>query len=155
MPMTIQVDPLCEDVEKVEHCARLTAELPKWFGRPEANAAYQRGMATRQCFVAKLNETVVGLVALDHHFEHTCNVRWLGVSPKDHRQGVGRALIERAIEGARQRGCRYVTLETMSPRANSPEYDQTRLFYEAIGFEPLVEFEPSPGDFMMWMVYRL
>lgn len=43
----------------------------------------------------------------------------------------------------------------MSPRARSPEYDLTRRFYEAVGFEPFVEFEPQPGDHMMWMLRDL
>ena len=69
--------------------------------------------------------------------------------------GVGRALMNRALQEARGRACRHVVLETVSPRANSREYDQTRMFYESVGFEPLVEFEPEPGDLMMWMVLTL
>jgi hypothetical protein len=48
-----------------------------------------------------------------------------------------------------------LAVETMSPRANSAEYDLTRRFYEAMGFIPFVEFEPEPGDYMMWMLRGL
>jgi hypothetical protein len=43
----------------------------------------------------------------------------------------------------------------MSPRSGSKAYDWTRHFYEAVGFEPFIEFEPEPGDLMMWMIRAL
>jgi GNAT superfamily N-acetyltransferase len=94
-------------------------------------------------------------MALEYHFEVTCNIWWLGVDPSAHRRGLGRALMERAAEHARARGCHRLAVETVSPRADSPEYDLTRLFYGAVGFVPFVEFEPEPGDYMMWMLREL
>ncbi|MCB1510964.1 MAG: GNAT family N-acetyltransferase [Hyphomicrobiaceae bacterium] len=123
-----------------------------WFGRPEANAAYAMGMADREAFTATLDEIAVGLMALEYHFEATCNVWWLGVSPKVHRRGVGRALMDRAVIEARDRGCRRLAVETVSPRVDSSAYALTRQFYMALGFEPFVEVEPTPGDFLMWMI---
>ena len=43
----------------------------------------------------------------------------------------------------------------MSPRADSPEYDLTRHFYETMGFVPFIEFEPEHGDYMTWMLRDL
>lgn len=126
-----------------------------WFGRPESNAAYSAGMGTREAFAACEGLRCCGLIAIEMHFSTTCNIWWLAVSPSEHRQGTGRALVEHVADLARGRGCRRLVVETMSPRADSPEYDRTRRFYEAVGFVPLVEFEPSPGDFMMWMLRDL
>lgn len=153
--MTIAIELLEGASDKASLCARLSAELPMWFGRPEANAAYMRGIAERDSYAARLDDELVGLIALDYHFGTTCNVWWLGVSPRSHRLGVGRALVERALNEAGLRRCRYMAVETLSPRACSPEYELTRRFYEAVGFEPFIELEPEPGDFMMWMVRRL
>jgi GNAT superfamily N-acetyltransferase len=102
-----------------------------------------------------LDARIHGLIALEYHFAVTCNIWWLGVSPAAHRRGLGRALIERAAEHAGARGCRRLAVETMGPRAHSAEYDLTRRFYDAVGFEPFVEFEPDPGDHMMWMLRDL
>jgi GNAT superfamily N-acetyltransferase len=149
------IKPIDDASEKAELCARLTEELPKWFGRTEANAAYKRGIATRDCYATKIDQTVTGLIALDYHFATTCNLWWLAVSPPFHRHGVGRALVDHARNEARKRSCHYAAVETVSPRIENPEYEQTRRFYSALGFKPFVEFEPESGDFMMWMVRRL
>src|SRR5262249_45626263 len=106
-------------------------------------------------FGAMLDGRVHGLIALEYHFEVTCNVWWLGVAPSAHRRGLGRALVERAAAHAGARACRRLAVETMSPRANSPEYGRPRRFSQGVGFVPFVEFEPEPGDHMMWMLREL
>lgn len=153
--MPIRVEPISDPAAKSALCARIIAELPMWFGRPEANAAYVRNIADRDVFAANFNARIGGLIALEYHFALTCNVWWLGVSPAAHRRGLGRALIGRAAEHACARGCRRLAVETMSSRAHGPEYDLTRRFYDAVGFVPFVEFEPEPGDHMMWMLRDL
>jgi GNAT superfamily N-acetyltransferase len=126
-----------------------------WFGRPEANARYAQGIADRDAFAAVVDGRPLGLIALQYHFGMTCCIWWLGVRPSAHRRGIGRALVQRADHEARSRGCSHMAVETMSPRADSPEYDMTRRFYAAVGFTPFVEFEPEPGDYMMWMFRTL
>jgi GNAT superfamily N-acetyltransferase len=152
---SIAVEPVADAADKARLCAELIAELPMWFGRADANARYIDGIAEREAFAAILEGRPRGLIAVEIHFDVTCNVWWLGVSPGVHRRGLGRALIERIAVDAAQRGCRYLAVETMAPAAGSPEYDATRLFYAALGFTPFVAFEPEPGDPMMWMLRPL
>lgn len=153
--MRITIEPMTDAAAKAALCAEIARELPMWFGRPESNARYARGMAERNAFAAIVDGRPRGLIALEYHFAVTCNIWWLGVSPAAHRHGLGRALVDRAVHEAAARGCRQLAVETMSPRANSPQYDLTRRFYEAVGFAPFVEFEPEPGDYMMWMLRSL
>ena len=150
--MTIKIEQIEDAVAKSSLCAKLTNELPKWFARPEANARYISGVIDRDAFAAVVDGHPCGFIALEYHFLVTCNIWWMGVSPLVHRRGIGRALVERAAQEARTRGCRQLAVETMSPRTDSREYDLTRRFYEAVGFVPFVEFEPEPGDYMMWML---
>jgi GNAT superfamily N-acetyltransferase len=150
--MNVVVEPVEDVAARSALCAGIIKELPRWFGRPEANAGYIRGMVNRDAFAGSIDGEPRGLIALEYHFTTTCNVWWLGVSAAVHRRGVGRALIERAVLEARKRNCRYLAVETMAPRAESPEYDMSRRFYETLGFMPFVEFEPEPGDYMMWMI---
>jgi len=70
-------------------------------------------------------------------------------------QPLSFALIGKSIDFARASGCRRVAVETMSPRDDSAEYAVARRFYAAMGFVPFVEFEPNPGDWMMWMLREL
>jgi GNAT superfamily N-acetyltransferase len=153
--MNVIVRPLDDSTAKSALCARIVKELPMWFGRPQANARYIQGVADRDAFAGLVDGVPRGLISLEYHFAVTCNVWWLGVTPAHHRRGIGRRLIERAAEEARWRGCGQLAVETMSPRADSPEYDLSRRFYEALGFLPFVEFEPEPGDYMMWMIRTL
>jgi GNAT superfamily N-acetyltransferase len=153
--MRISVEPVNDGAAKAGLCASIIAELPMWFGRPESNACYIQGIADREAFAGVMDGRRAGLMALEYHFAATCNIWWLGVRPASHRSGLGRALIERAAEQARAVGCKRLAVETMSPRANSPEYDLTRRFYEAMGFVPFVEHQPEPGDYMMWMLRTL
>ena len=153
--MTIKIEQIEDAAAKSSLLAKLANELPMWFGRPEANAHYISGVVDRDAFAAVVDGQPCGLIALEYHFLVTCNIWWMGVSPAVHRRGIGRALVERAVQEARTRGCRQLALETMSPRAGSPEYDMTRRFYEAVGFVPFVEFEPTPGDYFMWMLREL
>jgi GNAT superfamily N-acetyltransferase len=153
--MNVTVEPLDDAAAKSALCAAIIKELPMWFGRPESNVRYIRGMANRDAFAGLIDGVPRGLIGLEYHFAVTCNVWWLGVSPAFHRWGIGRKLIERAAEEARMRGCRQLAVETMSPRAESPEYDLSRRFYNALGFMPFVEFEPEPGDYLMWMIRPL
>jgi GNAT superfamily N-acetyltransferase len=153
--MRISVGSVGNGAVKASLCAQIIAELPVWFGRPESNAHYVRNIVDREVLAGTIDGRSLGLFALEYHFAITCNIRWLGVSPSAHRGGVGRALVERAPDEARARGCRRLAVETMSPRANSPEYERTRLFNEAVGFVPFVEFESEPGDHMMWMLREL
>jgi len=153
--MPVKIEPMPDAAAKARLCAAIAAELPMWFGRAESNARCAAGMADRDAFAAVVDGIPCGLIALEYQFGVTCNIWWLGVRPGSHRGGLGRALIERAAHEARNRGCRQMAVLTMGPRADSPEYDRTLAFYEAMGFEPLVEFEPEPGDWMMWMVRTL
>ena len=91
--MVIAVELIAEAGVKSALCAKLSAELPMWFGRPEANARYISGMAERDAYAAMVDGAAGGLIALEYHFGVTCNVWWLGVSPLLHRRGVGRALM--------------------------------------------------------------
>ena len=61
----------------------------------------------------------------------------MGVLPRWHRHGIGRALLTRAE--AYVRGRRFLTVKTLAPSHPDENYRATRRFYEAMGFLPLEE----------------
>lgn len=136
-------------------CAEIIVELPDWFGRPTANAAYIHGAADRPSLAACCNSRHVGLVVLEPDRTGACVIWWLGVRPEAHRLGVGRALVAAAAQEAGRLGCRRLIVETLSPRWPSAAYDATRRFYRAVGFVPWLEIEAVPGEPMLWMRRRL
>ena len=130
--------------------ARLTAEFGNWFGNAtpapdEIRASVERIMAGGD------GEFLLG--AVDHGTDAAgvCQVRfrwsvwksaedcWLEdlyVREEARRSGLGRALVEAALERARERGCRRIELDVNED--NAPAL----ALYEACGF--LAEPKP-PG----------
>jgi GNAT superfamily N-acetyltransferase len=67
------------------------------------------------------------------------HIEQVSVQPDDARRGIGRALIERAGEWARDRGLSALTLTTyVEVPWNGP-------YYERLGFRYLTAAEETPG----------
>jgi ribosomal protein S18 acetylase RimI-like enzyme len=84
--------------------------------------------------VSEVNGTIAGYVKLRQATElkasrHVLHVAGLAVSPAHQRQGIGRALMEAAIEQARRRGARRLTLRVLGPNTRA------QALYESLGFE--------------------
>jgi GNAT superfamily N-acetyltransferase len=67
-----------------------------------------------------------------------CWLEDLFVSPDARRSGVGRALVTRALDRARERGCRRVELDT------NQDNNRAITLYESLGFSPTSK-GPSPS----------
>jgi ribosomal protein S18 acetylase RimI-like enzyme len=74
----------------------------------------------------------------------TCEIGQLWVEPEHRRNGLGRRLMERAEEVARQRGCSQIVLATHSFQA--PD------FYRKLGFDEVGRINDYPrGHASIWM----
>jgi len=62
--------------------------------------------------------------------EGTFDLYWLAVAPEARREGVGRALLDRAEADVRRRGARMLVVET----SGTPSYEPARRFYLARGY---------------------
>jgi ribosomal protein S18 acetylase RimI-like enzyme len=121
-------------------CREVLAGLPRWFGLPEANLEYERRV--RECaFTAVFEEEkAVGFIAALHHNRFHSEILVMGVSETCHRNGIGRALVERVKNRAIEEGQRLLTVKTLDESRESEEYRKTRLFYQAVGFFPIEVF---------------
>ena len=129
------------DVGRAEICQAILAELPEWFGIREARDAYARYAATAPMVTAEVNKEVVGYVSLACHFDRNCEIHSMGVRPQWHRQGVGAALVEAAVDFANSKGFKFLSVKTLSDSHPDPNYAATRAFYHSVGFVP---FEVLP-----------
>lgn len=68
----------------------------------------------------------------------------MGVRKEFHRAGIGRKLFAALREYAELQGYTYIQVKTVAA-GHYPEYDGTRLFYEALGFLS-VEVFPTLWD---------
>jgi hypothetical protein len=96
----LETDP----VRKRELQTRLTAQLPDWFGRPDANAEYARQAEILDGYVAEADDAPCGLLLLKRSGPISAELYWMGVEPKFQRRGIGRALVEAASEAAHKFG---------------------------------------------------
>lgn len=111
----------------------VVAGLPDWFDETAIisipiDIKHQRG------FVAERHGKVVGFITL-YVAEGKLNIGWLGVQPDLHRQGIGRLLLDKAEEVARQLGIQILALYTLGEGVDYEPYERTRRFYFANGFQ--------------------
>lgn len=134
-------------IGKSEICDRILRALPKWFGIEEAIVSYAREVETMP-LLAVIGEDgqASAFVALNFHNEHNAEIHVMGVMPACHGRGFGTALVREAELYARRSGRRFLTVKTLSPSRPNAEYDQTRRFYESVGFVALEEFKTLWGE---------
>ena len=84
------------DIEKKGIARAILEVLPDWFGIPEATEAYIADSKGRPFFCAFADNVPVGFLYLKETGRHTVELAVMGVRMEYHRQGIGRALFERA-----------------------------------------------------------
>jgi GNAT superfamily N-acetyltransferase len=121
-------------------CIPILRALPDWFGIEEAILNYAREIEHLPTFLAKTDGGVLGFLSLKKHNLFSAEIYVMAVRPDDHRDGIGRALVESADSYARGLGVEYMQVKTLGPSRPNEEYARTRAFYEAMGFRPMEEF---------------
>jgi GNAT superfamily N-acetyltransferase len=121
-------------------CREILAELPEWFGIPEAIDHYVEFAEGADMLGIIAGDVVGGFVVLRNTSEAACDVYVMAVRRSLHRLGLGKALIRAASSWAKARGRRYLTVKTIGPSLPNAAYEITRAFYASAGFEPIEEF---------------
>lgn len=135
------------DAEKI--CRNISADLPEYFGIPEANERYAEGMLERVSFSAKNAMDSIGLLTLEFPFKNNANIYWMAVKRANQAQNIGTSLIKAAENYCRDKGYQSITVETLSPKNNDNNYLKTYQFYIKAGFQPLFELNTYGPEFLM------
>jgi GNAT superfamily N-acetyltransferase len=108
-------------------------------------------------YVAMTDRVPRGPLLLKYHSAASAEVYWMGVDPTFHRSGIGRALMAAAVDGARARAVKYLFVTTLHPADPYEPYQRTRRFYEAMGFEYMLEeqFSADPDNPMAYYLKQL
>jgi len=121
-------------------CEPILRALPEWFGIEEATRQYIQDVETMPTYLATVDGQVVGFLTFRQHSEYAAEVHVMGVHPRAHRRGVGRALMQALEAHLREQGIEFLQVKTLSPTHPDQNYAKTRAFYRTIGFKPLEEF---------------
>lgn len=88
-----------------------------------------------------------GCVALRELDAETCEMKRMFVYTRFHGAGVGRALANALLDGARRLGYRRMRLDT------SPGQVGARRLYERMGFEPIEAYYELPESLRDWLLF--
>lgn len=119
--------------------SQVLADLPEWFGIPESAEGYISESEQLPFFAAESDGEPAGFIVLKETSPLTAELCVMGVMKKYHRKGIGRALVDAFKQAARQRGYQYAQVKTVAA-GHYANYDDTRMFYESMGFAPLEVF---------------
>jgi ribosomal protein S18 acetylase RimI-like enzyme len=118
---------------------RILRALPDWFGIESALLEYVHQSSLLPSLLAMSGGQVVGVLLLEHHTPFSSEIHLVAVDPAHRRQGVGRALVGEAEQVVRERGAEFFQVNTLGPSRPHAGYEETRRFYRALGFRPIVE----------------
>lgn len=122
----------------IDACEQIARSMPDWFGIEEGLQDLRHCLATEAGLVALHHNEVAGFITITRPFPETREITWMAVSPRHHRQGIGRALVEALAAQATDEGATLLHVKTLADLHPSPEYAQTRAFYHALGFQRLI-----------------
>jgi len=137
--MGSEVDIVMSDGGLGALCNSILAELPAWFGIPEANADYADNAERHPGVTASIDGAKVGITTVLHHGPRAAEIYLMAVRPAWHRQGVGQAMLHAAEAELADQGVEFLQVKTLSPARVDPDYAKTRAFYLAYGFVVLEE----------------
>ncbi len=121
-------------------CEHILHALPQWFGIETAIVNYLSEIEGLPTFLACRSDYVVGFLTIKQHYSYSAEILVMGVLPEAHRQGIGKALIDKAEAWLKSRQIEYLQVKTLGPSNNDTNYSKTRAFYQSLGFRPLEEF---------------
>lgn len=119
---------------KAEICRAILEALPDRFGNQRVVELIVKEAPLLSMLGARDGDDYVGMMTVKRQTPQTIEIRALGVMPDRHRQGIGRALIQEVESYAIQQGAVLLSLKTVGPSDPNPIYQNTRAFYDALGF---------------------
>lgn len=140
-----QISP--EDAEQL--CRTITKDLPEYFGLPECNETYAKGVREHVNFAIKHEGNFVGLLSLVFPYPQTGQIYWMGILKQHQGKGLGQALIQTAAHFSKLKRAKLLTVETLSKQVSDDNYLKTYRFYESQGFQPLFDLKPDGYEWMM------
>ncbi len=134
------------DHHKEKICEDILRLLPDWFGIESAILDYISGVGDKPMWAAYENERAIGFISIALLNTHDAEIYVMGIKEEYHRSGIGKQLIDVAIEWLSGRHYKKLIVKTLSPSRPNEHYERTRRFYEKMGFVPVEESKTIWGE---------
>jgi len=137
-----------ETSEQIETARELFREYQEWLGislcfqnfdDEVANLPADYRMPNGRLLIAIKDSDVVGCIALRKLTDDACEMKRLFLRPQFRGQGLGREMVQRIIDEAREIGYERMRLDTL-PRW----MDQAIALYEQFGFRDIPPYYDNP-----------
>ena len=122
--------------------------LGKKFDEDIRDVRVRYGPPAGECLLARLNDTPVGILMLKDLGAGVCEMNRMYVSDEARGHGIGRALVGRLIDRAREMGFRQMTLSAL------PRHHEALALYRSVGFVEDVR-ERGAGNSAIDVLMRL
>jgi GNAT superfamily N-acetyltransferase len=132
-------------LDRASECEAVLRTLPGWFGIEHALLMYKNDSAKLPTFAAEQDGRIVGFLTLREHFPTAWEVHCMAIEAEARGKRLGSRLLEHSEDWLRRRGVEFLQVKTVAATSDSPEYAQTRKFYEARRFVP-IEIFPELWD---------
>lgn len=123
--------------EKSKISTNILKSLPNWFGIPESTEEYINVSSHLPFFVAIVESKPIGFITIKENSKYTAEIYVMAVLPDYHKQGVGRALFDKVLQWAKEKGYEFLQVKTLDESHPDIYYAGTRKFYTSVGFKPL------------------
>lgn len=133
----MNVEEIYDSQQKMEISTVILNSLPNWFGIPESTQEYINKSSSLPFFAAMNESKPLGFISIKENNQYTAEIYVMGVLPDYHKQGIGRALFNRAMRWNKEHGYEFLQVKTLDASHPDIYYARTRKFYLSMGFKPL------------------
>lgn len=117
-----------------EESEKILRSLPRWFGIEFALIEYAEATNRLPTFVALSDGAIVGFATLERHSEYEYEIHCIAVRYEFRNGGIGTALVSAAEAWMKALGGTSIVVKTIAENHPSPEYRESRGFYQRQGF---------------------
>lgn len=124
--------------KKSEIAEKVLRSLPDWFELEQGILDYKISVKNLSFFIAKDGSEIVGFIAIEDINEFVSEIHVMAIMPEYRKKGIGRKMVEFAWDRNLCLGNKYLLVKTLDESAGDKFYEQTRKFYRAVGFLPIM-----------------
>jgi GNAT superfamily N-acetyltransferase len=144
---------------QIEDARRLFREYEAWLGADLCFQSFEEELKnlpgkyaapTGRLLFALHNEKIAGCIALRRVDDETCEMKRLYLRGEFRGAGLGKRLIERLIEEAREIGYRKMRLDTLPEKM-----PKAVALYKGFGFQPIAAYYDNPHRETLFMEKEL